>query len=69
MSYLIRIYSPPGSTVLDPFCGSGSTGIAALLEGREFIGIDMEQEYIDISERRINDHCEGKLNSTANEKE
>ena len=69
MSYLIRIYSPPGSTVLDPFCGSGSTGIAALLEGREFIGIDMEQEYIHISERRINDHCEGKLNSTANEKE
>jgi len=68
MSYLIRIYSPPGSTVLDPFCGSGSTGIAALLEGREFIGIDMEQEYIDISERRINDHCEEKLNSTEKEK-
>jgi len=69
MSYLIRIYSPPGSTVLDPFCGSGSTGIAALLEGREFIGIDMEQEYIDISERRINDHCEEKLNSTEKEKD
>jgi len=69
MSYLIRIYSPPGSTVLDPFCGSGSTGIAALLKGREFIGIEMEQEYIDISERRINDHCKKSPNSTKKEKD
>jgi site-specific DNA-methyltransferase (adenine-specific) len=57
MSYLVKVYCPPDTIVLDPFCGSGSTGIGAILEGRHFIGIDLEQKYIDISERRIQDHC------------
>ena len=57
MSYLVKIYCPEGTTVLDPFCGSGSTGIGAILEGRNFIGIDLEEKYINISERRIQDHC------------
>lgn len=57
MSYLIKIYCPPDTTVLDPFCGSGSTGIGALLEGRNFIGIDLEEKYIEISRRRIEDYC------------
>lgn len=57
MSYLVKVYCPPDTIVLDPFCGSGSTGIGAILEGRHFIGIDLEEKYIDISERRIQDHC------------
>ena len=55
MSYLIKVYCPPGKIVLDPFCGSGSTGIGALLEDRKFLGIDLEEKYIEISKRRIND--------------
>jgi DNA modification methylase len=58
MRYLIRVYSPKGGTVIDPFLGSGSTGIAALQENRKFVGIDLTQHYVDISERRIKEHCE-----------
>lgn len=57
MSYLVKVFVPEGGTVIDPFCGSGSTGIASLLENRKFIGIDLETKYIDISERRIRDYC------------
>ena len=53
MTHLVRLFTPAGGVVLDPFCGSGSTGIAALNEGRKFIGIDLEQHYIDITEKRI----------------
>jgi len=60
MSYLIKIYCPEEKIVLDPFCGSGSTGIAALLENRKFLGIDIEKKYINISERRIQEYCEGR---------
>lgn len=56
MSYLIRVFSPEGSTVIDPFCGSGSTGIAAVQEGRQFIGMDLSEHYIKIAEQRIKDH-------------
>ena len=57
MRYLTRVYAPTGGLVLDPFMGSGSTGIASLQEGRRFVGIDMSQHYVDISQRRIQDHC------------
>ena len=57
MRYLCRVYAPIGGLVLDPFMGSGSTGIGALQEGCQFVGIDMTQHYVDISERRIQDHC------------
>ena len=53
MRYLCRLITPKGGTVLDPFMGSGSTGIAAKDEGFEFIGIEREKEYFDIAERRI----------------
>ena len=53
MRYLVRLITPPGGTVLDPFAGSGTTGMAAKAEGFGFIGIEKEQEYVDISERRI----------------
>ena len=53
MRYLCRLITPKGGTVLDPFMGSGSTGIAAEDEGFEFIGIEKEKEYFEIAERRI----------------
>ena len=56
MRYLCRVYAPKNGLVLDPFVGSGSTGIGALQEECNFVGIDMTQHYIDISERRIQDH-------------
>jgi site-specific DNA-methyltransferase (adenine-specific) len=53
MRYLVRLVTPPGGTILDPFCGSGSTGKAAVLEWCNFIGIDLADEYTAIAERRI----------------
>ena len=53
MEYLIKLITPPGGTVLDPFMGSGSTGCAAVKLGFKFIGIEREQEYIEIAKRRI----------------
>jgi site-specific DNA-methyltransferase (adenine-specific) len=52
MAYLIKIYSPVNSTVLDPFCGSGSTGVAALSENRNFVGIDLSEHYTEIAKQR-----------------
>ncbi len=53
MKYLCRLITPKGGTVLDPFMGSGSTGVAAKDEGFDFIGIEKEKEYFEIAERRI----------------
>lgn len=53
MAYLCRLVTPPGGTVLDPFMGSGSTGKAAVLEGFNFIGIDLSPEYVAIARARI----------------
>jgi site-specific DNA-methyltransferase (adenine-specific) len=53
MAYLIKIYSPPNSIVLDPFCGSGTTGVAAIQENRQFVGIDLSEHYCDIAKDRI----------------
>jgi site-specific DNA-methyltransferase (adenine-specific) len=53
MAYLIRLVTPPGGVVLDPFAGSGSTGKAAIREGFQFIGIEREAEYIAIARARI----------------
>jgi site-specific DNA-methyltransferase (adenine-specific) len=54
MRYLCRLVTPPEGIVLDPFMGSGSTGKAAVLEGFRFIGIEREENYIEIAEARIN---------------
>lgn len=56
MSYLVSLGSSEGEIVLDPFMGSGSTGIASVINGRNFIGIDLEERYVKISEDRINYH-------------
>lgn len=53
MSYLCRLVTPPAGVILDPFMGSGSTGMAALQEGFKFIGIEREKEYFEIAEKRI----------------
>ena len=53
MAYLCRLVTPKGGTVLDPFMGSGSTGKAAMLEGFNFIGIDLTPEYVEIARARI----------------
>lgn len=52
-SYLVTLGCNPGGKVLDPFMGSGTTGIACVLEGREFVGIDMDEKYVDVSRARI----------------
>jgi DNA modification methylase len=49
----ILSWSNPGDTVLDPFCGSGTTGKMALLNGRKFIGIEISEEYCEIARARI----------------
>ena len=53
MRYLVRMVTPPGGTVLDPFTGSGSTGRAAMLEGMRFIGCELSPEYAEIARARI----------------
>jgi site-specific DNA-methyltransferase (adenine-specific) len=56
MRYLVRLTSTPtGGVVLDPFMGSGTTGIAALQEGRKFIGIELDPGYFAIAKKRIED--------------
>jgi site-specific DNA-methyltransferase (adenine-specific) len=53
MRWLVRLVTPPGGLVLDPFCGSGSTGIAAVLEQRRFVGIERDLDYVGIARARI----------------
>jgi len=53
MRYMIRLVTPKGGIVLDPFMGSGSTGCAAMLEDMQFIGIDITPEYVEIAQKRI----------------
>jgi len=53
MLYLIRLVTPKGGTTLDPFMGSGSTGKAAIRGGFDFVGIEREEEYMEIASARI----------------
>jgi DNA modification methylase len=57
MRWLVRLITPPGGLVLDPFTGSGTTGIACALEGMAFLGIEREAEYVDIARARIGHHA------------
>lgn len=58
-SRLIRALTNPEAVVLDPFMGSGSTGVAAILEDRSFIGIEKESAYFKIAKKRLSDADEG----------
>lgn len=53
MRWLVRLVTPPGGLVLDPFTGSGSTGCAVLAEGARFVGIEREAEYSEIARARL----------------
>ncbi len=53
MEYLIKLITPPNGVILDPFMGSGSTGVAAIGLGYTFLGIELSQEYVDIAEKRL----------------
>jgi site-specific DNA-methyltransferase (adenine-specific) len=64
MEYLIKLITPPGGTVLDPFMGSGSTGVAAFRLGYKFIGIEMNKEYVEIAEKRI-EHAQNETEQSA----
>jgi len=55
MEYLVKLVTPAGAIVLDPFMGSGTTGIACANLGRHFIGVEKEAEYFAIAEKRIAD--------------
>jgi len=57
MRYLIQLVTPANSRVLDPFMGSGSTGMAALELGHQFVGIDLDANYVSIADRRILGWC------------
>lgn len=54
MEYLCKLITPPGGVILDPFMGSGSTGVAAKNLNFKFIGIEMNEEYVEIAKKRIN---------------
>ena len=53
LEYLIRTYTQPGETVLDFTMGSGSTGVACVNTGRDFIGIELDEGYYNIAQKRI----------------
>lgn len=55
MRYLCKLVTPKDGLVLDPFCGSGSTGKGAILEGFNFIGIELDPDYAKIAEQRISE--------------
>ncbi len=56
MRWLVRLACPAGGLVLDPFMGSGTTGIAAVSEGRRFCGIERDDDYLEIARARITHH-------------
>jgi site-specific DNA-methyltransferase (adenine-specific) len=68
MEYLIRLVTPAGGVVLDPFTGSGSTGKAALLNGYRFIGCELTEEYLPIIEGRLK-HAAEQYAAKATEEE
>ena len=67
MRYLIKLVTPKNGVVLDPFMGSGSTGVGALIEGFQFIGMEMDNGYFEIAKQRIQ-HFE-KFKEMLNKKE
>lgn len=68
-SRLIKLYTFKDDVILDPFCGSGSTCIAALETGRHYIGYDNEEKYVSLAEKRIKEFKEQQFRFTLVEKE
>lgn len=67
MAYLVRLVTPPGGTALDPFMGSGSTGKAAMREGFNFIGCELEPAYMAIARARIEHEATKIANTPSND--
>jgi site-specific DNA-methyltransferase (adenine-specific) len=65
MKYLIKLITPPGGIVLDPFNGSGSTGCAAVALDHEYIGCELDPAYVEISKRRIEEYNKSENNFDA----
>jgi len=65
MQYLINLVTPPQGTVLDPFMGSGSTGVAAKNINCKFIGIELNEEYFEIAKKRIENCKQNNLSNGA----
>lgn len=61
LEYLVKTYTDPGQTVLDNCMGSGSTGVACVNTGRRFIGIEQNQVYFDIAQKRIEEAKHGQV--------
>ena len=61
MQYLIRLVTQPNGIVLDPFAGSGTTGIACKIDGFEFVGLELSEEYTAIANKRIESFNEENL--------
>ena len=53
MADLLTKFTDPGSLILDPFCGSGTTGVAAMRLGMRFLGCELDEQYADIARARI----------------
>ena len=68
MLYLIRLITPKGGTTLDPFMGSGSTGKAAVRGGFDFVGIEMDKEYMEIATARIQYEIDNPYNEEKGER-
>lgn len=55
---MVRVVAPRDGLVVDPFCGSGSTGVACLREGRRFLGVERDPEYCDVARKRLTGEAE-----------
>jgi site-specific DNA-methyltransferase (adenine-specific) len=56
---LIQLYTYQGDVVLDPFCGSGTTCVAAMKTQRHFIGVDTSEEYVELARKRLREESSG----------
>jgi site-specific DNA-methyltransferase (adenine-specific)/site-specific DNA-methyltransferase (cytosine-N4-specific) len=54
-TWFIKLFTQAGDTVLDPFIGSGTTALAAIQQGRNYVGIDTNEEFVELSRNRISD--------------
>jgi DNA modification methylase len=68
ISHLIRLFTQEGQTVLDPFVGSGSHGVAALQNNRNFVGFEIEKKYYEIAGKRLRLTLDENVGSFANKK-
>lgn len=67
MKYLIILITPPQGIVIDPFMGSGTTGVSALLEGFKFLGIEKSKDYFEISKKRLNGVVKKETSASASQ--